>query len=244
MKSFTKWALLFPVVFGVSWGQEPNVAPEELPIPHANMVIVNVTTVPSIALKMDGQELYGDFRTGEKTSGGTFTKLTPKIEVVDNSSKAAYAETVSISPSSFQTLVVMGDFKDVEPGGNGIRGENTQKEASRNVAFLHLSHVLQGEEKAYRYRFVNAIPGKPIVCKTSGLPDVTIESGKAYSYGGKPLQIMFEVTQDSRVLPLKVKQENPVHNVTFVIYESEGKLRYVVIPEETSETQRERKDKE
>lgn len=143
--------------------------------------IVNTTSVPTIALSVNGKKDYPVFNQGSYTADGPVRRLNVKYSA-ENSATGAVAQSTDLKfrPNQHQTVVIVGDFNTDTPPGElpqpGPPPPKPEKPFPPNVLFLTFFHEKQ-EGPRIALRVINGMPGKELSFKTK-TGKLTIEPGK------------------------------------------------------------------
>lgn len=211
--------------------QQPSTSPTPTPTPppSTSIQIVNATSVPSIALEVNGRMDYPDFPQGEYTSDAPTEGLNYRYKVTNKRDGV----TVSPAPVTFknmenQTLLLIGDFsKEAEEGkmpqpNLQTTSENAAKANPPNLLVRVYSHQKGLEKNPVRIRVTNGMPRK--ILNLMSPKKVTLFPGEETELEGEPLVQMyvFKVDNHEDISVLMRQDANPINaNIVFYLKDNE-----------------------
>ena len=155
--SFGLAALLVLMLDSLAQGQ---------PFPGTTSVqIVNATSVPAIALRINDRLAYESFPQGLKSADSPTSTLKATYEAEDKQTgRFAKSAEINYKPGTNQSLVILGDFSTEPPAGTlrrpgrALVGNGEQHPPS--ILFQVFSHA--AKEAPVRVRIINGMPGKSL----------------------------------------------------------------------------------
>ena len=213
------------VFFASAWcsfAQEPE-------IPTTSVQIVNATSVPNIALKVNGQSSYPEFAQGLYTADAPVDFLTAVYSSKFQDLEVKSEEFV-FSPRTHQSIVILGDFSTRTPPGALPQPAQPlsvpDKSYPPNILFLHFPHELESQEKSLRLTVVNGIPGK-VLSFSDGASSREINPGENVKvYGQSPIAT-YIAKVDELEIPVLMRQEGLLRNALVVFYLKDGKPSFM-----------------
>lgn len=234
--------LLFLFLPLVSPAQVPLDAGTAAPAPLPDFTyvqFVNAATPPSISIKLNGREMYPDFRPGEKTTPGALPVLDGTIEVTDKTSGRSIAQKFKLARNASHSIVIVGDFQPIPVEKEKTEDPETSKGEKKrpNAAVYFLDHSMAGDETRLRYRLLNGVVGQPVNWADSSGQILACEPGKTAVFSGKKEKESMTVEVGRDKIPIRIHQDTPFRNLTFVVFLKAGKPTFATIPEDVRETE-------
>ncbi|HEY5707480.1 MAG TPA: hypothetical protein VIS96_18120 [Terrimicrobiaceae bacterium] len=208
--------------------------------------IVNATSVPAIALRINDRIAYENFPQGLKTadSPASLIKAIYQAEDTRTGSRATSAE-ITYEAGSNQSLVILGDFStDVPPGvlrhpGRALTAE--EKQYPPNVLFQVFSHA--ATESPVRLRIINGMPGRNLSVVASGR-EIFVKPGEFAVLSGQPAIARYVARVDGEKISLLMRQEGLIRNAIVIFYLKSGRPAFMRAFENNAESNRKREELE
>jgi hypothetical protein len=210
----------------------------------ASVQIVNATSVPAIALRINDKLAYENFPQGLKSADSPASLLKAVYEAEDKQtgSRAASAQ-IAYEPGTSQSLVILGDFStDTPPGvlrhpGRALTAE--EKQYPPNVLFQVFSH--SATEPPVRLRIINGIPGKSVTF-VAGRREISVKPGEFAVLTDQPATARYLAKMDSENISLLMRQEGLIRNAMIIFFLKNGRLAFVRAFENNADSNRKREE--
>jgi hypothetical protein len=191
--------------------------------------IVNATSVPAIALRINDRIAYENFPQGLKTADSPASLLKAVYEAEDRQTGSrATSAKIAYEPGTNQSLVILGDFStDTPPGvlrhpGRALTAE--EKQYPPNVLFQVFSHA--ATEAPVRLRIINGIPGKSLTF-VAGRREIVVKPGEFAVLAGQPAIARYLAKVDSESISLLMRQEGLIRNAMIVFFLKSGRPAFM-----------------
>ncbi len=204
--------------------------------------IVNATSVPAIALRINAKLVYENFPQGLKSADSPANLLKAVYEAEDKQtgSRAASAE-ITYEAGAHQSLVILGDFStDTPPEGLRHPGRALtaeEKQYPPNVLFQVFSHA--ATEAPVRLRIVNGMSGKRLNFGAGGR-EIVVKPGEFAILEGQPATARYLAKVDGESIPLLMRQEGLIRNAMIVFFLRNGRPAFVRAFENNADSDRKR----
>ena len=218
---------------------------QALPV-TTSVQIVNATSVPAIALKINDKIAYENFSQGLKTADSPTSLLKAVYEAEDRQTGSrAKSGKIAYEPGTNQSLVLLGDFStDTPPGalrhpGRALTAEENQYPP--NVLFQIFSHA--ATEEPVRLRIINGMPGKRLAF-IAGRQEILVEPGEFAILAGQPATARYLAKVDGEGIPLLMRQEGLTRNAMIIFFLKSGRPAFMRAFENTADSNRKREESE
>jgi len=203
-------------------------------LPQTRVQIVNATSVPEIALSINGKKSYPNFRQGLYTADGP----TDQIEVeytaqVSGKILVAKSQKIQFAPNRIQTVVILGDFSTEVPPEqlptSDSKSSPPKKPYPPNVFFRVYSHDQSEPPSAPRLRVINGMPGKTLVFGSYGKPQIKfiLKPGGEKELWDQPPTAEYFVKIDGKTDDVLMRQEGLIRNAMLILYlDKEGQPKF------------------
>jgi hypothetical protein len=195
----------------------------------ASVQIVNATSVPSIALKINGRVVYENFPQGLMSADAPTSILQAIYEAEDTASgRRAESAQITYEPNTNQSLVILGDFST--DARNGVRRDSDasrkieKKENAPNVLFQVFSHV--ATEPPVRLRIINGIPSKSLTF-VHGRREIVVKSGDFAVLSRQPAIAQYLAKVEGEEISLLMRQEGWVRNAMIIFFLRNGRPAFM-----------------
>jgi len=212
----------------------------------ARVQIVNATSVPAIALRINERLAYETFRQGLRTADFAVSSPEAVYEVEDRQTGyRAASGKITYHPGTNQSLVILGDFStDTPPGGLRHPGRALTAEERQyppNVLFQMFSH--EGTEPPVRLRIINGMPGKNLTF-VAGRREVVVKPGDCGVLADQPSSAQYLAKVDGEEISLLMRQEGLIRNAMIIFFLKSGKPAFVRAFENNGDSNRRREQLE
>ena len=208
--------------------------------------IVNATSVPAIALRINDRIAYENFPQGLKTADSPASLLKAVYEAEDRQTGSrATSAKITYEPGTNQSLVILGDFStDTPPGvlrhpGRALTGED--KQYPPNVLFQVFSHA--ATEAPVRLRIINGMPGKSLTF-VAGRREIVVKPGEFAVLAGQPATARYLAKVDGENISLLMRQEGLIRNAMIVFFLKSGRPAFMRAFENNADSNRKREELE
>ena len=236
---------LFRLAVLVALALESQALGQTLPV-TTSVQIVNATSVPAIALKINDKIAYENFSQGLKTADSPASLLKAVYEAEDRQTGSrATSAKITYEPGANQSLVILGDFStDTPPGalrhpGRALTGED--KQYPPNVLFQVFSHA--ATEEPVRLRIINGIPGKNLTF-VSGRREIVVKPGEFAVLAGQPATARYLAKVDGEDIPLLMRQDGLIRNAMIIFFLKSGRPAFMRAFENNADSNRRRNELE
>jgi hypothetical protein len=195
----------------------------------ASVQIVNATSVPSIALKINGRVVYESFPQGLQSADASTSILQAIYEAEDTASgRRGESAQITYQPNTNQSLVIFGDFST--DARHGVRRNADpsrkieKKENAPNVRFQVFSHV--ATEPPVRLRIINGIPSKNLTF-IYGRREIVVKSGDFAVLSRQPAIAHYLAKVDGEEISLLMRQEGRVRNAMIIFFLRNGRPAFM-----------------
>ena len=216
----------------------------ETPPPSTSVQIINATSVPAIALKINERVAYEDFPQGLETADAPTGLLKATYEAEDKATGSrATSPAIAYEPNTNQSLVILGDFStDSPPGtlrhpGRALTGED--KRYPPNVLFKVFAHT--AAEAPVRLRIINGMPGKNLTF-VAGRRELVVSPGESAALTSQPAIAQYVATIDGEKTSLLMRQEGLVRNAMIIFFLKSGKPAFMRAFENNADSNRKRQE--
>jgi hypothetical protein len=206
--------------------------------------IVNATSVPAIALRINDRVAYQNFPQGLKTADSPASLLKAVYEAEDRQTGSrATSAKIAYEPGTNQSLVILGDFStDTPPGvlrhpGRALTGED--KQYPPNVLFQVFSHA--AAEAPVRLRIINGMPGKSLTF-VAGRREIVVKPGEFAILAGQPATARYLAKVDGENISLLMRQEGLIRNAMIVFFLKNGHPAFMRAFENNADSIRKREE--
>ncbi len=206
--------------------------------------IVNATSVPAIALKINDRIAYENFPQGLKTADSPASLLKAVYEAEDRQTGSrATSAKITYEPGTNQSLVILGDFStDTPPGvlrhpGRALTAED--KQYPPNVLFQVFSHA--ATEAPVRLRIINGMPGKSLTF-VAGRREIVVKPGEFAVLTGQPAIARYLAKVDGENISLLMRQEGLIRNAMIVFFLKSGRPAFMRAFENNADSNRKREE--
>jgi hypothetical protein len=195
------------------------------PLPDtASVQIINATSVPTIALKINERLVYENFPQGLKSAGSPTGVLKAIYEVEDRETgRSAKSTQITYQPGTHQSLIIFGDFSTDTPLGTLRHSGRAQmeegKEYAPNILFQVFSHT--ATEAPIRLRIINGMPGKNLTF-VARRREIVVEPGDFAVLVDQPAIAQYLARVDGEEIPLLMRQEGEVRNAMIIFFLRNG----------------------
>lgn len=215
------------------------------PLPAtASVQIVNATSVPVIALKVNDNLVYDGFPQGRRSADAPVRFPEAVYEAEDKQSGSrAKSDKITCEPGGFQSLVILGDFSTGTPAGM-LRQPGktaTENEYPPSVLFQVYSHA--STRAPVRLRIINGMPGKSLAF-AEGKKEIVVKPGHYAVLEGQPPIAQYTAKVDGEKIPLLMRQEGLVRNALLVFFLKDGKPAFMRAFENNADSNRMRAELE
>jgi hypothetical protein len=208
--------------------------------------IVNATSVPAIALRINDRIAYENFPQGLKTTDSPASLLKAVYEAEDRQTGSrATSAKITYEPGANQSLVILGDFStDTPPGvlrhpGRALTGED--KQYPPNVLFQVFSHA--ATEAPVRLRIINGMPGKSLTF-VAGRREIVVKPGEVAVLAGQPATARYLAKADGENISLLMRQEGLIRNAMIIFFLRNGRPVFMRAFENNADSNRKREELE
>jgi hypothetical protein len=194
--------------------------------------IVNATSVPEVALSVNGQPFYPKFPQGLYTGDAPTELLRVRYTITEPKKGLTVETNLVFPPSKHSTVLITGDFTTNRPfvplaeplPGNALA---TNKTPPPYVVFTVLSHDLAEGEAPLRYRFFNGMKERSVRISAPNDSPREILPGTMTVYSGQKPMVEFESMVGEVKIPVLIRQEGLIRNCLVVFYEKNGKPTFM-----------------
>jgi hypothetical protein len=195
----------------------------------ASVQIVNATSVPAIALKINDRLTYETFPQGIRSADAPTTALKATYEAEDKQTghRAKSAE-ITYKPGTNQSLVILGDFSTDTPPGTLRRPRQALALNSEQYPPSILFHVFShaAREAPVRLRIINGMPGKSLTF-VAGSRKMLIEPGSFAVLDGQPAVAEYHAETDGEEISVLMRQEGLVRNAMIIFFLKNGRPAFM-----------------
>lgn len=208
-------------------------------VPESTSVqIVNATSVPIIALKINDRLAYEAFPQGKRSADAPAPVLEAVYEVEDKrTGSQAKSQRIAYEPGAYQTLVILGDFTTTTPAGilrqPGMAVQENQYPP--NALFQVYSHA--ATKPPVRLRIINGMPGKSLTFAGDS-NEIVIKPGDHAVLEGQPPIAQYTARVDGASRPLLMRQEGLIRNALIVFYLKDGNPAFMRAFENSADSNR------
>ena len=230
--SFGLAALLVLMLDSLAQGQ---------PFPGTTSVqIVNATSVPAIALRINDRLAYESFPQGLKSADSPTSTLKATYEAEDKQTgRFAKSAEINYKPGTNQSLVILGDFSTEPPAGTlrrpgrALVGNGEQHPPS--ILFQVFSHA--AKEAPVRVRIINGMPGKSLTF-VAGKEEIVVEPGNSAVLDGQPTFAHYRAKADGGEISVLMRQEGLVRNAMIIFFLKNGRPAFMRAFENNADSNR------
>ena len=194
------------------------------PLPAtASVQIINATSVPAIALRINDGLAYESFPQGLKSADSPTRALKATYEVEDKQTgRRAKSEEISYKPDTNQSLVILGDFSTDTPPGV-LRHPGTLAGKDEKYPPSILFHVFSHAAKAapVRLRIINGMPGKSLTF-VAGSEKLLVEPGNFAVLDSQPSLAQYQAKTDGAEISVLMRQEGLIRNAMIIFFLKDG----------------------
>lgn len=192
---------------------------------------VNAAEVKSVSLEVNDQLLYDDLRPGDKSSGGTFIAGRIRVKATCNESQRSVETQFEGTPGLMFTVLLIGDYLPIVKGAEPQATEEVIKSGVM-ARLIVLPHALESGETAFRYRVVNGRSNRQIVVTDETQVDRPLLFGAIQTFSGQNRVWSCSISEGDASVEIKLVQDKPFMNATFVAYQRSGNLTFLPLGEE------------
>jgi hypothetical protein len=210
-----------------SW---PRLTAEAQATPQMMRVqIINATSVPVLALRVNGTLAYDTFPQGKRSGDAPVPLLEAVYEAEDKrSGLKAKSDKIIYEHGTYQSLVILGDFSATLLEGilrkpDGSAGSEDGKHRP-NVLFQVYPHT--PSNAPVRLRIINGMPGKSLTFAKDD-NEVVVRSGECALLESQPPTARYTAHMDGQSIPLLMRQEGLVRNAIIVLFLKEGRPTFM-----------------
>jgi hypothetical protein len=200
--------------------------------------IVNATSVPVLALKVNDNLAYNTFPQGKRSGDAPVPLLEAVYEAEDKrSGSKAKSDKIIYERGTYQSLVILGDFSTSSPA----RILRQPDDALNNEDGKHLPNVLfqvyphTPSKAPVRLRIINGVPGKRLTF-ASGNHELVIQPGDCGVLENQPATAQYTGHVDGESVPLFMRQEGLIRNAIIVFFLKDGKPSFMRAFENNAES--------
>ena len=200
--------------------------------------IVNATSVPVLALKVNDTLTYDTFPQGKRSGDAPVPLLEAVYEAEDKrSGSKAKSDKITYERGTHQSLVILGDFSTSSPAGilrqpdGALKSEDGKHPP--NVLFQVYPHT--PSKAPVRLRIINGVPGKNLTF-VSGNHELVIKSGDCGFLENQPATAQYTAHVDGENIPLLMRQEGLIRNAIIVFFLKDGKPSFMRAFENNAES--------
>jgi hypothetical protein len=202
--------------------------------------IVNATSVPVIALKINENVAYEAFAQGLKSADAPIVLQKAVYEAEDKQTGSrTRSEKITFEPGTYQSLVILGDFSRRTPPGMlrqpGEALTAKHNEYAPNVLFQLFSHA--ATKAPVRLRVINGMPGKSLTFVADS-QEIVVKPGDCAILESQPAIAQYGAKVDGENIPLLMRQEGLIRNAMVVFFLKSGKPAFVRAFENNAESNR------
>ena len=189
-------------------------------VAQTSVQVVNATSVPEIALRVNGRLDYPKFPQGRMTADAAAEVQRLVYEVEDpRSGKRVKSPELRCKAGEYQSMVILGDFSTGTPPG-GLP-QPAQLPADRkfppNIVFRLFPHSEESADSGLRLRIINGMPGRKLVFSAGKHRNVLLP-GEDLVIPQQPSTREYVATVDDRMLRILMRQENNLRNAMVIFY--------------------------
>ncbi|MGB7791061.1 MAG: hypothetical protein WBL39_07590 [Terrimicrobiaceae bacterium] len=206
----------------------------------ASVQIVNATSVPAIALRINDRLAYETFPQGLKSADSPTSMLKATYEAEDKQTgRFAKSAEINYKPGTNQSLVILGDFSIGPPAGtlrrpgHALVGNGEQYPPS--ILFQVFSHAAQ--EAPVRVRIINGMPGKSLTFIT-GRDEIVVEPGNFAVLNREPAVAHYQAKTDGEEISVLMRQEGLVRNAMIIFFLKNGRPGFMRAFENNADSNR------
>lgn len=212
----------------------------------ASVQIVNATSVPAIALRINDGLAYQSFPQGLKSADAPTATLKAIYEAEDRrTGQRVKSREMIYQPGTHQSLVILGDFATDSPRGSlrrpGRALEGDGEQYPPNILFNVFSH--ETKESPVRLRVINGMPGRNLIF-VAGEQEISIEPGTFAVLNGQPSVAQYRAKTDGEEIVVLMRQEGVIRNAMVVFFLKEGRPAFMRAFENNAESKRRAKELE
>jgi hypothetical protein len=231
-------AIAFCLALSLLMAIWPRLTAEAQPTPEMTSVqIINATSVPVLALKVNDTLAYNTFPQGERSGDAPVPLLEAIYEAEDKrSGSKAKSNKITYEDGTYQSLVILGDFSITSAPGilrqpDGLLNNEDGKHP--NVLFQVYPHTLS--KAPVRLRIINGVPGKSLTF-AKGKKEVIVRSGECAVLESQPPTAQYTAHVDGESIPLLMRQEGLIRNAIIVFFLKDGKPSFMRAFESNAES--------
>ena len=203
-----------------------------------SLQIVNATSVPVLALKVNDTLAYDTFPQGKRSGDAPVPLLEAVYEAKDKrSGSKARSDKITYERGMHQSLVILGDFSTSSPAGilrqpdAALNSENGKQPP--NVLFQVYPHT--PSKAPVRLRIINGVPGKSLTF-ASGKNEVVVRPGECTVLERQPPTAQYTAHVAGESIPLLMRQEGLIRNAIIVFFLKDGKPSFMRAFENNAES--------
>jgi hypothetical protein len=205
--------------------ETPKPTPPEGP-PATSVQIVNATSVPAIALEVNGKLNYPDFPQGKFTADAPTEGLKYQYKVINKSDGTSVEpKVITFKNQENQTLLILGDFSREAPEGKMPQlyrqesGGEAGTEFPPNVLLRVYSHQDDSKKAPVCLRIINGMPRKSLRFKSPVTKsDVQLFPGDEIQLEGQPLVQSYGFVVDGKPYIVHLRQDSNPRNANIVFF--------------------------
>ena len=200
--------------------------------------IVNATSVPVLALRINDTLTYDTFPQGKLSGDAPVPLLEAVYEAEDKQSRSkAKSDKISYERGTYQSLVILGDFSTTSPPRiprqpDDALGSEDGKHPP-NVLFQVYPHT--PSKAPVRLRIINGVPGKRLTFASSN-HELVIKPGDCGVLENQPATAQYTGHVDGENIPLLMRQEGLIRNAIIVFFLKDGKPSFMRAFENNAES--------
>lgn len=188
--------------------------------------IVNATSVSSISLEVDGREDYPDFPQGLYTGDAPVSGEVARFGIKAKKEGVAAERVVRYGGGGVQTVVLLGDFRDIvaEPIQN--QRDEVKEKDGKNV-FVKVYPGCRGGGESVRYRWVNGMGDRPLLLSGKRQEEVEIPPFGSHASEGQEACAIFSARAGEKELAVSMAQRGMPRNAIIVFYLKGGEPAFL-----------------
>ena len=200
--------------------------------------IVNATSVPVLALKVNDTLTYDTFPQGKRSGDAPVPLLEAVYEAEDKrSGSKAKSDKITYELGMYQSLVILGDFSTTSPPriprqpDSALNSEDGKHPP--NVLFQVYPHT--PSKAPVRLRIINGVPGKSLTFASNN-HELVIKPGDCGILENQPATAQYTGHIDGENIPLLIRQEGLIRNAIIVFFLRDGKPSFMRAFENNAES--------
>jgi hypothetical protein len=211
------------------------------PLPGTSSVqIVNATSVPVIALRINDRLAYESFPQGLKSADSPTSALKATYEAEDKQTgRLARSAEINYKPGTNQSLIILGDFSTDPPAGMIGRPDHALvgngEQYPPRVFFQVFSHAAR--EAPVRVRIINGMPGKSLRF-VAGREEIVVEPGNSAILTGQPAFAHYQAKTEGEEISVVMRQEGLVRNAMIIFFLKDGRPAFMRAFENNADSNR------